>query len=64
MNEENISEEAGRRPSEDLTTGRCQLSRRVPQPRGLSIVGVSTFIHGLKLNYARAKIKKQAAWII
>lgn len=32
MNDENISEEAGCRPSEDLTTGRCQLSRRVPQP--------------------------------
>lgn len=59
MNGENISEEAGCRPSKDLTTGRCQLSLRVPQPGGLSIVGVSTFIHGLKLNNARAKIKKK-----
>lgn len=58
MNDENISEEAGCRSSEDLTTGRCQLSPRVSQPGGLSLVGVSTFILGLKLNYARAKIKK------
>lgn len=43
MNDENISAEAGCRPSEDLTTGRCQLSRRVPQPGRLSIVGVSHY---------------------
>lgn len=44
MNDEKLSGGAGRRPSESLTTGRCQLSRRVPRPGGLSIVSFSVYI--------------------